>query len=67
MTQRVIQVLQRLGLAYQVVSLCTGDLGFSYRSGKLIVENKKLLTMAEDEILAFSREMGRKLWQKMQK
>ena len=36
-------------------------------SGELIVENKKLLTVAEDEILAFSREMGRKLWEKMQK
>ena len=34
--------------------------------GRLIVENKKVLTVAEDEILAFSREMGRKLWQKMQ-
>jgi cytosine/adenosine deaminase-related metal-dependent hydrolase len=33
--------------------------------GELIVENKKLLTAAEDEILAFSREMGRKLWQKL--
>jgi cytosine/adenosine deaminase-related metal-dependent hydrolase len=33
--------------------------------GKLIVENKKLLTVAEDEILAFSREMGRQLWQKL--
>ena len=32
-------------------------------SGKLIVENKKLLTVAEDEILGFSREMGRKLWE----
>ena len=36
-------------------------------SGKLIVENKKLLTVAEDEILTFSREMGRKLWEKMSK
>jgi cytosine/adenosine deaminase-related metal-dependent hydrolase len=36
-------------------------------SGKLIVENKKLLTAEEDEILAFSREMGRKLWRAMQK
>jgi cytosine/adenosine deaminase-related metal-dependent hydrolase len=36
-------------------------------SGELIVENKKLLTVAEDEILAFSREMGRKLWEKMVK
>ena len=34
-------------------------------SGKLIVENKKLLTVAEEEILAFSREMGRRLWEKL--
>jgi cytosine/adenosine deaminase-related metal-dependent hydrolase len=34
-------------------------------SGKLVVENKKLLTVEEDEILAFSREMGRKLWEKL--
>jgi cytosine/adenosine deaminase-related metal-dependent hydrolase len=34
-------------------------------SGKLIVENKKLLTVAEDEILSFAREMGRKLWEKL--
>jgi cytosine/adenosine deaminase-related metal-dependent hydrolase len=34
-------------------------------SGQLIVENKKLLTAEEDEILAFSREMGRKLWEKL--
>ena len=33
--------------------------------GKLIVENRRLLTVAEDEILAFSREMGRKLWEKL--
>ena len=34
-------------------------------SGKLVVDNKKLLTVEEDEILAFSREMGRKLWEKL--
>jgi hypothetical protein len=33
--------------------------------GRLIVENRRLLTADEDEILAFSREMGRKLWQKL--
>lgn len=33
--------------------------------GRLIVENRKLLTADEDEILTFSREMGRQLWQKM--
>ena len=36
-------------------------------SGRLIVENKELLTVAEDEILAFSREMGRKMWEKMER
>ena len=34
--------------------------------GKLVVKNKKVLTVKEDEILAFSREMGNKLWKKMQ-
>jgi cytosine/adenosine deaminase-related metal-dependent hydrolase len=33
--------------------------------GQLVVKNKKLLTVDEDEILAFSREMGNKLWEKM--
>ena len=33
--------------------------------GMLVVENKKLLTMDENEILAFSREMGNKLWKKL--
>ena len=36
-------------------------------AGELVVENKKLLTVDEDEILAFSREMGRKLWRAMQR
>ena len=35
--------------------------------GKLVVKNKKVLTVEEDEILAFSRAMGNKLWKKMQK
>ena len=33
--------------------------------GRLIVENRKLLTVAEAEILAYSRQMGRKLWAKL--
>jgi len=33
--------------------------------GQLVVKNKKLLTMEEGEILAFSREMGKKLWRKL--
>lgn len=35
--------------------------------GQLVVKNKKLLTVDEDEILAFSREMGKKLWEKLKK
>ena len=34
-------------------------------AGNLIVENRKLKTVEEDEILSFSREMASKLWQKM--
>ncbi|MCP4689132.1 MAG: amidohydrolase family protein, partial [Desulfobacterales bacterium] len=34
-------------------------------SGELIVKNKKLQTMDEEEILSFAREMGDRLWEKM--
>ena len=34
-------------------------------NGELIVKNRKLQTMDEDEILNFSREMGTVLWQKL--
>ncbi len=34
-------------------------------NGRLVVENGKLLTADENEILAFSREMGNKLWRKL--
>jgi cytosine/adenosine deaminase-related metal-dependent hydrolase len=33
--------------------------------GKMVVKYKKLLTVDEDEILAFSREMAVKLWEKL--
>jgi cytosine/adenosine deaminase-related metal-dependent hydrolase len=35
--------------------------------GKLIVKNKNVLKVNEKEILEFSREMGKKLWEKMGK
>ena len=35
--------------------------------GRLIVKNRKLLTVDEDEILSRSREMGSKLWTKLKK
>lgn len=34
-------------------------------SGKLIVENRQLLTANEHDILTFAREMGNKLWSKL--
>jgi cytosine/adenosine deaminase-related metal-dependent hydrolase len=36
-------------------------------SGKLIVRNKKVLTVDENEILEYSKEVGKKLWEKMKK
>ncbi|MCU0284887.1 MAG: amidohydrolase family protein [Acidobacteria bacterium] len=36
-------------------------------NGRLIVQNGKILTVNENEILQFSREMGVKLWEKMRK
>jgi cytosine/adenosine deaminase-related metal-dependent hydrolase len=36
-------------------------------NGHLIVENKKMLTVNEKEILSHSKEMGLKLWEKMQR
>jgi cytosine/adenosine deaminase-related metal-dependent hydrolase len=33
--------------------------------GRLIVENRRVTTVDEDEVLAFAREMGKKLWGKM--
>ncbi|PLX70467.1 MAG: amidohydrolase [Denitrovibrio sp.] len=35
-------------------------------NGELIVHNKKLTRVNEDEILAFSKEMSKKLWAKME-
>lgn len=34
-------------------------------NGRLIVENRKILTVNEEEILPFCREMANKLWEKM--
>jgi hypothetical protein len=36
-------------------------------NGRLIVKDRNVLTVNEDDILHFSREMGEKLWEKMKK
>jgi len=36
-------------------------------NGEMIVENKKLTKTNEEDILAFSKEMGKKLWAEMEK
>jgi cytosine/adenosine deaminase-related metal-dependent hydrolase len=36
-------------------------------NGKLIVKNRELVSTDENEILAFSRAMGKKLWRKLKK
>jgi cytosine/adenosine deaminase-related metal-dependent hydrolase len=33
--------------------------------GRLIVENRKVVSVDEQEVLAHARDMGRKLWEKM--
>jgi hypothetical protein len=35
--------------------------------GKLIVQNKKLININEEDILAYSKEMSKKLWSKLYK
>jgi cytosine/adenosine deaminase-related metal-dependent hydrolase len=54
-------------LGHFVYGLDSGHVDSVISNGILVVENKKLLTVDEDEILAFSREMGNKLWKKMKK
>ena len=34
-------------------------------SGRMIVQDKKLVSANEEEILSFAREMGSKLWEKL--
>jgi hypothetical protein len=33
--------------------------------GKVIVENRRVVNVDEGEVMAYAREMGKKLWQKM--
>jgi cytosine/adenosine deaminase-related metal-dependent hydrolase len=52
-------------LGHFVYGLEAGHVDSVVSGGRLVVENRKLLTVDEDEILAFSRKMGNKLWAKL--
>jgi cytosine/adenosine deaminase-related metal-dependent hydrolase len=52
-------------LGHFVYGLDSSHVDSVVSGGELVVENKKLLTVDENEILAFSREMGNKLWKKL--
>jgi cytosine/adenosine deaminase-related metal-dependent hydrolase len=52
-------------LGHFVYGLDAGHVDSVISGGQLVVKNKRLMTMEEDEILAFSREMGNKLWRKL--
>jgi len=34
-------------------------------NGKLVVKDKRILSVDEDDILAFSKEQGKRLWRKL--
>jgi cytosine/adenosine deaminase-related metal-dependent hydrolase len=54
-------------LGHFVYGLDSSHVDSVVSNGKLVVKNKKLLTVDENEILAFSREMGNRLWEKMKR
>ncbi len=54
-------------LAHFVYGINAGHVDGVVSSGELIVKNRKLQTMDEEEILSFAREMAEKLWRKLKK
>ncbi len=61
------QINQENFLGHFIYGLDAGHVESVISNGRLIVENKQLLTVTEDEILAYAREMGTKLWARLQK
>jgi cytosine/adenosine deaminase-related metal-dependent hydrolase len=52
-------------LAHFVYGLDAAHVDSVISNGRLVVENRKVLTADEADILAFSREMGSRLWRKL--
>jgi len=52
-------------LGHFVYGLDAGHVDSVISKGELVVQDKKVLTIDEDEVLAFSRQMGNKLWRKL--
>ena len=52
-------------LGHFIFGLTSNDVQHVISDGKLIVENKSILTVDEDEILDFTREQAVKLWERM--
>ena len=52
-------------LGHFVFGIESGHVENVISNGKLIVENKKLLTVNENEILNFAKEQGLRLWEKL--
>ena len=52
-------------LGHFIFGLTSNDVQHVISDGKLIVENKSILTVDEDEILDFTREQAVKLWKRM--
>jgi cytosine/adenosine deaminase-related metal-dependent hydrolase len=52
-------------LGHFIYGLESGHVDSVVSCGQLVVKNKELMTVDANEILAFSREMGSKLWQKL--
>ena len=59
------EINQNNFLGHFVYGLDSSHVDSVISNGRLVVENRRILTVDEGEVLAFSREMGNKLWRKL--
>ena len=60
------EVTEENFLSHFLYGLESNNIESVISSGKLILKDRKLVTCNEEDILSHSREMGKKLWHKMQ-